>query len=715
MVKHIKLKKALTGIISAAMLVSSVPFAGTASVSADSAHDYGKALELSLYFYDANMCGSGITDGALTWRKDCHTYDSQITSSNTNLGSLYSQYQSSFDPDGDGYIDLSGGYHDAGDFIKFNLPASYAASTLAWGIYEFEDAYKETGCLGHAHNILRNFADYIVKSTFLDSNGKAVAFCYQVGDAHDHDVWRAPEVDTSSSMNRPAYFVTSSNKSSDQCYQAAAALASIAVVLEETDPDAAAEYTKYAEILYNFGVECGSSITYEACSQFYSSSTYKDDKAWSECWLYLATDNQTYLNSAKNCDEYDGWIHCWDKVMGGYYCMMYSITGESSWKSKIEENLNKLSTQNVTPQGYYAIGGGWGSARYNTAWQMYAATYQKYSGSDSWLTKYQRQMDYLLGDNNLGQSYLIGYGDKYPVNPHHRGSGQNLSSDSDTSAQKYTLWGALVGGPGGDDSYEDRTNDYVKNEVAIDYNAACVGALAGLYTYKGGTADAADAIVASASEINSDYDFGGSTVVTPDPIECSATISVVDVDTGELVPGADVVVQGAYASNVPGTLIPALALIGGEWNTSDENPKTLTFTYNSISEELFEEYYVYVTAPAGYMRATDVEFAFNFLESTNVEITVELQKIEETTTTTTTTTTPPVDILYGDANNNGTVEVADAVFILQGIADPGNEMFVLSEEGNKAADVDRSGAADVQDAMIIQQFKADMLPNGLPV
>lgn len=72
------------------------------------------------------------------------------------------------------------------------------------------------------------------------------------------------------------------------------------------------------------------------------------------------------------------------------------------------------------------------------------------------------------------------------------------------------------------------------------------------------------------------------------------------------------------------------------------------------------------------------------------------------------------DILYGDANGNDDVEVADAVFILQGIANPGDEKYVLSEQGRKQADVDRSGAPDVQDALIIQQYKADLIDK-LPV
>ncbi len=42
------------------------------------------------------------------------------------------------------------------------------------------------------------------------------------------------------------------------------------------------------------------------------------------------------------------------------------------------------------------------------------------------------------------------------------------------------LYGALVGGPNLQDEYEDKRNDAVRNEVAVDYNAAFQGAVAAL-------------------------------------------------------------------------------------------------------------------------------------------------------------------------------------------------------------------------------------------
>ena len=485
-----KTDKVLAGVMSSIMTIASLS-TGAVFTQADAStkQNYAEALQKSLYFYDANMCGEDVDDNTLTWRKNCHTYDSEIKldTNSTNLSSSdLSKYKSALDPDGNGTVDLSGGYHDAGDFAKFGLPAAYTCSTIAWGMYEFPDAFKETKTETHAKDILRRFCDYFIKCTFLDESGNAVAFCYQVGDGGlDHSTWRGPETDTASSMPRKAFFITADgNPSSDICYETAAALASCAVIFKD-DASYAEKLTKYAEAVYNLGKKCGSSITYDGCSAFYSSDTYKDDKAWSEVWLNLATGESSYLNEAKNCSEYDGWVHCWGKVMGGYYCMMQSVTGDSSWKSKVVENINRLGNESTTPQGYNAIGGGWGSARYNTSYQLYTLAYAKETGDTQYVSKAQKQMDYLLGENNLGQSYLIGYGNKYPTHPHHRGSGQNLKDANDTGDQLYTLWGALVGGPGGDDSYQDITSDYNKNEVALDYNASCVGALAGLYEFVG--------------------------------------------------------------------------------------------------------------------------------------------------------------------------------------------------------------------------------------
>lgn len=78
-----------------------------------------------------------------------------------------------------------------------------------------------------------------------------------------------------------------------------------------------------------------------------------------------------------------------------------------------------------------------------------------------------------------------------------------------------------------------------------------------------------------------------------------------------------------------------------------------------------------------------------------------------TTVTSTTTTAIPVSgILKGDANCNGTIEIADSVFILQTIANP--KEFMLSEIGKINADVIDNNGVDAEDALHIQKAKADL-------
>ena len=89
----------------------------------------------------------------------------------------------------------------------------------------------------------------------------------------------------------------------------------------------------------------------------------------------------------------------------------------------------------------------------------------------------------------FSNSFVVGYGSKSPQSPHHRGA-------SCPAAPVYCPWdgvqpfpnvleGALVGGPGApDDQYNDAVNDYIENEVTLDYNAGFQFVLAGLQEKK---------------------------------------------------------------------------------------------------------------------------------------------------------------------------------------------------------------------------------------
>jgi endoglucanase len=111
----------------------------------------------------------------------------------------------------------------------------------------------------------------------------------------------------------------------------------------------------------------------------------------------------------------------------------------------------------------------------------------------------KKQMDYALGNNPKGMSYLIGYGNLYPQRPLHTSASgfwsgfdnanPNLPGYQDKS--RHTIYGALVPGPKNDDSFPDAWGDYVRSEPSIYSNASMTGVLAGLISQQtdSGTTD----------------------------------------------------------------------------------------------------------------------------------------------------------------------------------------------------------------------------------
>ncbi len=480
--------------------------------------NYAEALQKSLYFYDAEKSGPGISGGRLTWRGDSELVDMAmpLTEEMTNLSNKFIEaHRAVLDPDGNGTMDLSGGYHDAGDHVKFGLPQSYASSTLEWALYEFKDAFVRIDEYEHMVELLRWFSDYYLRSTFIDGNGEVVAFCYQVGEGNiDHNFWGPPELIDHEVYPRPAYFATSEEPGSDQAAGAAASLAISYLNHLESDPAYAKKCLTTAIALYEFAMKYRG-MGYSG--GFYNSSFDEDELAWAAVWLNIATGEQKYIdhitsvnaeglytgylkkiiNSAED-DWQNIWVHCWDTKWGGVFAKLAPITNDpfhwwifrwnlEYWSGVPHENGGDGAYLAETPAGFSYLNS-WGSARYNAAAQFQGMVFKKYAQKDNnifdeWMLD---QMHYIMGDNPMDRSYIVGYGESYAEHPHHRAAhGSPNNSMFDPPEHKHILWGALVGGPGGEDEHVDETNDFIYNEVAIDYNAGLVGALAGFVNYFG--------------------------------------------------------------------------------------------------------------------------------------------------------------------------------------------------------------------------------------
>lgn len=442
-------------------------------------YNYGEALQKSIMFYEFQRSGkldpSKIRNN---WRGDSGLNDGK-----------------------DAGIDLTGGWYDAGDNVKFNLPMSYSAAMLGWSVYEYKDAYVKSGQLPYILDNIKWATDYLIKC-----HPSPDVFYYQVGDGNKDHAWWGPA--EAMHMERPSYKLDKSNPGSAVTGEASAALAVASIIFKDTDKEYSAKCLKHSKELYEFSESTKSDAGYKAADAFYKSwSGFYDELSWAGAWLYIATKDDSYLKKAEEYSKKWGveaqttnyvykWTQSWDDVHYGAQLLLARLDKDKKeYKESMERCLDYWTDgyngQKIkyTPKGL-AFLDTWGSLRYSTTTAFLAFVYSDWDGCDrkkaDVYSKFgEQQMDYALGSS--GRSFVVGFGENPPQHPHHRTSqGSGTDNMSNPEKSRHVLYGALVGGPGADDSYDDKISDYTKNEVACDYNAGFTGALCRMYLKHGG-------------------------------------------------------------------------------------------------------------------------------------------------------------------------------------------------------------------------------------
>uniref|UniRef100_A0A2C9KE36 Endoglucanase n=1 Tax=Biomphalaria glabrata TaxID=6526 RepID=A0A2C9KE36_BIOGL len=420
--------------------------------------DYAKALGNSILFYDAQRSGRLPSNNPIRWRGDSAVNDC-----------------------------VPGGWYDAGDHVKFGLPMASSTTLLLWSLYRFKDGYAKAGQLDMMYDMIKWPLDYFLKAWKPQSRELVV----QVGDGNaDHSFWGRPE---DMNMARPCQTVSSSNKGSDIAGETAAALAVGSIVFKEKgDTSYSTQLLTAAESLFAFAKS--NRGIFRGSAPFYSSSADQDEMCVAAAWLYRATRNNQYLNDANSLVE-DAWAWAlgWDDKKIACQLILYEETQKSTLKDAVVGFMQSWLPGGgitYTPCGL-AWRDQWGANRYagNSAFLALLAAEAGINTADyrKWAVE---QINYILGDNNHDggcYSFQIGYGSKFPRQPHHRGascpdrpapcSGAQLN---DPGPSPQILVGAIVGGPEANDNYRDVRTDYILNEVATDYNSGFQGALAGI-------------------------------------------------------------------------------------------------------------------------------------------------------------------------------------------------------------------------------------------
>jgi len=414
---------------------------------------YRSIIDKLLFFLRVARCGN--TNPEL--HKPCHLYDA------TNLD-----------------LDLTGGWHDAGDFLKFTHQIAYSSYLLLLS-YEINKAgytknYSDFNKNGIADILdeAKIGIDYLVKC-YPDEN----RFISMVGDFDgDHSQpARMPENDILASTQRPASIKFDRSKLAKYAYTMA--LASKIFNEIPGNESSAKNYLLLAKRAYDR-------------AKTIESGKY-DQLCLAATELYFATKEQTYLSEAKYFNEktavayWGGWANNANLAnarIAPVYPESIARLKESvaHFYSVSRKNIFGFSVPYAWGSLYAAISSG-------TAGLFYALL----TGDESFNALPRNIKDYTLGVNPWGVCFISGLGTVYPKNIHNNlavmlkreGKLNDAAIDGAVAEGPYDRkewekkWSSRV--PQKDDIfssfqtsefvYHDHTADYATNEPTI-YGAA---------------------------------------------------------------------------------------------------------------------------------------------------------------------------------------------------------------------------------------------------
>ncbi|KAG6512476.1 endoglucanase 11-like [Zingiber officinale] len=481
--------------------------------SGASGFDYGEALSKSLLYFEAQRSGHLPYSQRVSWRG--------------HSGLLDGIEQG---------VDLVGGYYDAGDNVKFGLPMAFTITMLSWSVVEYGGAMSAAGELEHAMEAIKWGTDYFIKAHTHPN-----VLWVQVGDGDtDHYCWQRPEDMTTS---RQAFKVDAENPGSDVAAETAAAMAAAAIVFKQSNPHYSHLLLHHAQQLFEFGDKYRGRYhesVAEAAGYYPSRSGYGDELLWAALWLHRATGRAEYLDYVvEKAYELGGaaWAvaeFSWDIKYAGVQILASKLLMEEGrrelrlqgkekstleqYKSNADHFLCACLSMNSDDSGSNVArtpGGLLFVRPWNNLQYAAGAAFLLAVASDSLAASGGRallcsrgpvgprdlmglargQADYILGDNPMGLSYLVGFGPRFPRRVHHRAASTAPHKEEKGfigCAQGYDAWfgrrgsnpnvvaGAIVGGPDGGDAFEDRRGNYMQTEACTYNTAPMVGVFARL-------------------------------------------------------------------------------------------------------------------------------------------------------------------------------------------------------------------------------------------
>ncbi len=454
-------------------------------------HNYTNALHLTTYFYGSQRCGVGNS-----WlHENCHLRDGELVG-----------------------VDLTGGWHDCGDHIKFSHTTAFTATALLLGYQNFKESYKDNYSFDNSSSPGNGIPDILDEVKWqTDLFIKSIMnnhFYYQVGDSTDHSSMSVPEYQSENLSQQyggnPRYVYSISEGGSNICGETAAALALMYSAYKTIDISYANTCLQKAKEVFAIGDSKHEAI--QSASKpddpHYVAGNWADDMALGAIELFKATNDSTYLTKAiefyqePDFRKYPDWNVLFEGDVSAFAEFeLFKVTGDSIYLNSLKKYEIDSQMWNQTECGYMFFAS-WGSLNFALNGAFIVALYNTIVDQDEYHDFVVSNVNFALGthdsispDAPSGFSFVAGYNylnKGFTKYFHHAGAfgygedaWDNYFEEIGNPGLHYVneLTGALTGGPTGkcnedNYNYEDNIDNVEANEPGIYYNAGIVGALA---------------------------------------------------------------------------------------------------------------------------------------------------------------------------------------------------------------------------------------------
>ena len=383
----------------------------------------------------------------------------------------------------DEYIEVSGGWHDAGDYGRYASPAAKAVADLLLSYELFPDAFDDNNNIPESGNGIPDILDEArYELDWLHKMQDADGGVYHKVTGLNFDGFVNPDECTEKLYVLP--------KSKTATADFAGVMFMAARVYKDIDPDFAKKCTDgaYRALDYYTAHIDESNFTNpkDVNTGEYKDGCSVDEFLWAICEGYKTMhdvslqDKMDLVDMSRIKVDDFGWAD-----MSGYAYYAY-LTSEEPLKASddIEKRFfdmcDNLKDTAISGEAYGATITGdypWGSNMTIANNGMALLLANSIRPNEDYVRAAKRQLDYLFGTNTCSYCFLTGYGTQSPTDPHHRPS----------QAVGKCMKGMLIGGPdsrledpyakavltGLDKAkcYTDNTQSYSCNEITIYWNS----------------------------------------------------------------------------------------------------------------------------------------------------------------------------------------------------------------------------------------------------